>query len=386
MLDTKKFRPDTVFQERKNGDNDKIWLIAADFGYSGVKIMSPTRIAWFPSYASRISVDRGFIGELPSTHIVYTNLENGEKWIVGKSAQDEISDRNTSITEKALFGRERYDDPMFHVIVEAGLAAGMMSGEYGNPAGKEIYVQTGYPPAYEADTDDLRDVIAGNHHFSLKIGNLPEQVFQFTILPENVYAMPQPMGSLFSVTVTMDGKRIPEMRNVMKSSCMVFDAGFGTLDLFPIKNGRLEDCQTNDNLGMKRVLKETASLLRKKHGIDVSVPALQKYLDTGKARYHRKNISRDIPFSDLLESASSRVCEEAVAWMTQMYGLYEYDYLIVTGGTSAAWMSYIKDAMKDMSTLKIVEGTNGDTLPPVFSNVRGYFLYRQAAIKVKAKS
>ena len=70
------------------------------------------------------------------------------------------------------------------------------------------------------------------------------------------------------------------------------------------------------------------------------------------------------------------VCEEAVAWLTQMFPLYEYDYLIITGGAGAAWSAKIREILKDMETLKIIDGNCNDTLPFVFANVRGYFLYR----------
>ena len=73
----------------------------------------------------------------------------------------------------------------------------------------------------------------------------------------------------------------------------------------------------------------------------------------------------------------------AVAWMTQMFPLYEYDYLIITGGTGAAWSQRIRDILKDMETLKIVNGNCNDTLPFVFANVRGYYLYRMTKLRGK---
>lgn len=264
MIDTRKFRAATMFLERNNGESEKTWIIAADIGYSAVKVMSPVIAACFPSFAVRVHNDRGMIGDVPENYITYRDLDTGEKWIVGQAAQDAISDRDTSISEKALFGRERYEDPMFKVIVRTGLAAGMSKGSNGSPAGKEICVQTGYPPEYESDTEDLREVFAGRHRFAIKIGSHQEQNFDFKILPENIHAMPQPMGTLFSVTTGKDGRLVPGMKEALKKNIIVFDGGFGTLDIFPIRGGRLEDCQTNDNLGMKRVLKETSLELKKR--------------------------------------------------------------------------------------------------------------------------
>ena len=192
--------------------------------------------------------------------------------------------------------------------------------------------------------------------------------------------MSQPMGTLFSVSVDNDGRPIPDMRNLFKRNVIVFDAGFGTLDLFPIRNGRLEKSQTNQTLGMKRVMQQTCHKLQNQN-VTLSVPALQKYLETGMARYHTRTASKNVPFGDLLKESSEQVCDMAVAWMTQMFPLYEYDYLIITGGTGAAWSSRIREILKDMETLQIVDGNCNDTLPYVFANVRGYYMYRMTKMR-----
>ena len=56
----------------------------------------------------------------------------------------------------------------------------------------------------------------------------------------------------------------------------------------------------------------------------------------------------------------------------------EFDYMAITGGTGAAWSSYIRNSeyFKDCDTVKIISGNQGDpTLPYIFSNVRGYYIY-----------
>jgi molybdopterin biosynthesis enzyme len=63
-----------------------------------------------------------------------------------------------------------------------------------------------------------------------------------------------------------------------------------------------------------------------------------------------------------------------------MFPLYEYDYLIITGGTSAAWANRIRETLKDMETLKIINGNCNDNIPLIFANVRGYYLYRMTKL------
>ena len=375
MFQTSKYKTKTMIKNRVNGGAPRDWIIAADIGYSGVKIMSPVICACFPSYASKIPDGIGTFGELGSDYILYQDLETNAKWLVGQYAQNNISDRDTSVTEEALFGRERYEDPMFRVIINTAIGIGMMKGSSYGPEGKKVCIQTGYPPAYESDSEELINAFCGNKHFSLTIGNGLPQEFKIKIERDQIFLMAQPMGTLFSVSVDNRGIPTPETKGLLRKNVIVFDAGFGTLDLFPIRNGHLERSQTNQDLGMKRVMQETCRKLQKS-GVNVTVPALQKYLETGYARYHTRTASKNVPFHNELKEGSMAVCEEAVAWLTQMFPLYEYDYLIITGGAGAAWSAKIREILKDMETLKIIDGNCNDTLPFVFANVRGYFLYR----------
>lgn len=385
MFDTKPFKTKTEMNERENRTVEGTWTIAADIGYSGVKIMSPAYVACFPSFASRLAEDRGIIGEVDENYILYTDMKTGEKWLVGQYAQNSISDRDTSVSEEALFGRERYEDPMYRVIISTALGIGMLPGKTSGPTGKVLHIQTGYPPAYEDDKDEMQDAFAGEHFFRLQIGTQNPIEFRFFVDRNRVHVMAQPMGTLFSVTVDNNGQPVPEKKDCLRKAVVVFDAGFGTLDLFPIKNGRLEKSQTNQNLGMKRVMQDTCTALNDS-GVNIEVPALQKYLETGFARYNTRKTSRNVPFGDILRESSKKICAEAISWMTQTLWLPEYDYLIITGGTADAWKDMIREELKEMETLEIIDGNCNDNLPYIFANVRGYYLYRIAKLQAAKKA
>ena len=68
-------------------------------------------------------------------------------------------------------------------------------------------------------------------------------------------------------------------------------------------------------------------------------------------------------------------------------GFYNYlqnqDYLVITGGTGAAWFNYIKEYYKDLETLTIIDGASNDNLPSIFSNVRGYYMQQLNNLKKK---
>lgn len=378
-METKKFRTKTEFIDRLNGNTPGRWVIGLDAGYSAVKIFSPNAIASCPSYAKRIDPDFEYAGKAPEDSILYKDLDTDEMWVVGAKAQDTMTSGDTSDSEMSLYGRERYGNPMFPVLIRVGLGLGMQGNAYGAPKdADEIIVQTGLPERYLADEPDLKDSIAGHHNFALKLGDHAWQKYNFTVKPENVFVMSQPKGALFSSCIQKNGRFHPDAQKYLTSSVLVFDPGFGTLDLFPIKAGVVGKGETNQTLGMKRVLQETAKMIRDQYDVSLQVPEMQKYLETGYVRYYDKKTytSKDYPFENLLSAANDMVCEEAIEWLTSIVNLSDYNYLIITGGTGAAWRTKIKDKFKGLSTLQILSANQNDALPLIYANVRGYYLYR----------
>ena len=391
-MSTSDFMTKTTYIPRQNGSpTASTYLIALDIGYSAVKVFSPNSVAMFPSYAVPDN-GNGVAGILTNDYIRYENLDTGARWFVGKMAHDTLSDEDTSVSESGLYGRNRYNDPMFRVITETGLGMACLMNEYGGYTGQTICVETGLPPRYiskgSVDQDALTEILAGTHRFSIQIGQRPAVRFNLTIDSDNVNIMPQPMGTLFSVAVANDHRLIAEAVNYFNKNVLIFDGGFGTLDLYPIKAHVIQNSETYDNLGMKRVLEETIHLIQDRYHKDIPVPAMQKYLESGYFRsYDPKTIATsNVPLEEMLMEANQAVCMEALQKLLHVYPLYEYDYLIVTGGTGEAWFSMIQEYLSKMETLQIVRGSQNDDLPGVFANVRGYYMFRYSDILSKKKA
>ena len=385
-MNTKEFMTKTKLI-RRNDENPKgFYLIAMDIGYSAVKVMSANIAGMFPSYAMPDN-QMGTAGTLSDDYIRYTNLDSGEKWFVGKMALDLLSDDDTDVSESTLYRRDRYDDPVFKVIMETGLGLACLYDKEGIHKTSRIVVETGLPPRYitksSYDASVLTALLSCRHHFSLQFGQKEPVEFDITIATNAVHIMPQPMGTLFSVAVDNNHKMLPHAKTYFNKNVLIFDGGFGTLDLYPIKSHVIQQSETYGNLGMKRVLEEASNVIRNDFGKDISVAAMQKYLESGTFRcFDKKNIStKDEPLDGIIESCSKKICEEALNKTLQVYPLYEYDYLIVTGGTGAAWFDYITEKLKGMTTLTVISGAQNDNLPGVFSNVRGYYMFRYSDIK-----
>lgn len=387
MINTLNFKTRTIFIERENPSlvEKNIWGVSLDIGYSGVKIFSPNSVCCFPSYARKTKGPKIGLGDNVSSDIQYKDRETGEVWNVGESAQQMIASDDATDSTKALYGRNRYFAPMFKVIARTGLALGMMTNKYGSPTDKVLHVETGLPPAYlKSDSLLLRESLSGKHNFDIKIGNGPWMNFCFELPEINIGIMAQPMGTLISIATGKNGKPIPESASYFKSNLLIFDPGFGTLDTFDIRNRFINSYETFDMLGMKAVLSETASSIYNKYNVEISVPAMQKYLESGKVVcFDPKEMkSEEKPFDTLLEEANRAICFEAIDKIKTIYNnLIDYNYLVITGGTGAAWSEMIRTYFKGMQTLKIVSGNQNDDLPYIFSNVRGYYMYMLERLK-----
>lgn len=372
---TNPFKTKTNIYNRKNEFISDAWGIALDIGYSAVKGFSPNKVFCFPAYAKKVSTAPS-LGNANETDIIYTDNKTGDIWMVGEAGQKLM---DSKANQSILYGRNRYFAPLFRVISAVGLGIGLAGNEYGNYEGKRLVVQTGLPPAYiKSDTELLKEALAGEYDFTLKVGNNKPLIFKFILRKEDIFVMPQPMGTLFSIATAANGSQIMEAKKYFNSNLLIFDPGFGTLDIFNIRNRYIESYETYDDLGMKEVFERTVEKIYKKYQTEVSVSSLQNYLNTGEItvfdREKRKTETKS--FANILQEENRAVCSEALKRIDTLYdNLVEYKYLVVTGGTGVAWLPFIKEYYGEMSTLNIISGNQNDTLSSVFANVRGYYMY-----------
>lgn len=386
-MNTKDFATRTMFLDRRNPSVKGYWTVALDIGYSAVKGFSPNRVWCFPSYAREFHGKNLEIAEPGPNDIQYRD-EKGVVWNVGYSAQNSLAGNDTNDSLSSLFGRDRYAFPMFLVIARVGIAAGLVTNQYGDPNGKQLYLQTGLPPAYiKMDAPYLKKALVGRHVFDVKIGSEPWRRFDFTLTADTIRVMPQPMGSLLSAAHDNNAQLVPEANKYFSSNVLILDAGFGTVDTYSIRHRQVEtNWQSFDNLGMKAVLEDASTEIFARYGVDIPVPSMQKSLYSGFIRVfeREKMCAYNQPFDDILSESNKKVCLKAIEKLKMSYNyLVDYDYLLLTGGTGAAWQVIIEELFANMQTLKIIGGNQNDTLSHVFSNVRGYYLYQVGALRQK---
>lgn len=382
-MDTKSFETRTLFIERKNAEVEGYWPMAIDIGYSGVKGFSPNSVFCFPAYANKVKGEILPLGSSSPLDIQYKD-ERGA-WNVGFTAIAQVSSGDTNDSIATLFGRNRYFSPMFLVLARVALAVGMMNNQFGGPGDKIPTLQTGLPPAYiKGDSKLIKEVLVGRHIFDVKVGNKPWKHYDFELAANDIKVMSQPMGSLLSAALDNNCREIPAASKYWSSNLLVLDAGFGTVDTFGIRRRQIEYPQSFNNLGMKAVLEETARTILEKYDTEVEITAMQKCLHDGYVTvFDRSNMTTNKQaFDDILKASSQKVCSNVIERIKTSYNdLIDYDYLLVTGGTGAAWLEQIKSYFAGMKSLTIITGNQNDSLSHIFSNVRGYYLYQIGMLK-----
>lgn len=353
------------------------WPVALDIGYSAVKGMTPNSRFRFPSFARQVDSDQEFIKGLRTDNFIMYKNEEGELWKVGEAAYQSLSANDTQDDSSTLYAKDRYFSPMFKVIVETAIAFASLKD--GQSVKLPIVIQTGLPPQYlRDDSKHLKAVFSGKHHFWLKQGNAEEwQEFKLNISEDNIAIMAQPSGSLMGVAIDNNGKPVQGYAKYFEGNTLVFDAGFGTLDIFEIISNTPGKSSTFDDCGMKAVFEDTIKKVEKETQKRVPIHVFQNVLKDGFIKItDRATLSaKKMSFEKILDKSSMTVCKNAMRKVSGQYDLTQYNYLIVTGGAGEVWGGPIKDMLKSIETMSVILGNiNDPKLPQVYSNVRGYYL------------
>lgn len=389
MNNTANFKTKSLITERKmpkilgNNQYRGKTIVALDGGYSAVKGVSGNKTFIYPSYAKKVS-NLQFVGELKDNDILLRDNLTGTEWAIGSLAE-RLMDRKDleQTTDASLFTRYRYRSEIYKAIMSAGLAIGLLETVGGN----DIYLATGLPSTYkDADGEELKDALSGEYNLSIKIGNEPYRTFRFNLDKEHISVMEQPQGTLLASAYDKNGEMLPNGRQIISSNSLIYDIGFGTEDIFAIRGGINNGHQTYSDTGMKSVFEATIKEIMENHTqANYKIFEFQKFLEKGIATYFDRatTSSKEVPFEEILLRKNSDLCKKSISRLLEEYdNLMDYEYLIVTGGTGESRFEQIKSMLSGLSHLTVLKGNqNDETLPFVFSNVRGYYMFQYLQLK-----
>lgn len=391
MIDTKAYKTRAEIVERRmpriNGNNQHKGktILAIDGGYSSVKIISPNKVATFPSYAKKAPSDLEIVGKIKPSDIQFRDNKTNEIWLVGESAQVLMNQSDiNSTTDESLYTRYRYNSDIYKVIMSSGLALGLL----GTGSGNDIYVQTGLPATYISDKNKLIDALAGDYDISIKIGNNDWSSFKFTLNRENIDVITQPQGTLCA-TAYENGEVSQHGKRILASNSIILDIGFGTEDTFAIRSGYKVAPATYTDTGMKSVFEGVIKELCSKYPAEFKIFEFQNFLETGEASYFDVDefAVKQVNFADLLEAKNKELCEISIRRLLEKYDkLRDYKYLIVTGGTGESRYEQIKQMLTGLPHLTVLPGNiNCSDLAFSYSNVYGYYMLRHAKLSAEMR-
>ena len=130
---------------------------------------------------------------------------------------------------------------------------------------------------------------------------------------------------------------------------------------------------------MREVLAHTSKKILEEYNEDIRISALQQNLETGKVICLNEDEMKDEEKSlaPLLEAANKEVFEKAINKAKSVADAFRgYRYIVVAGGTGNAWYDLIKEWLSNRRTIKVMPSNFNDQLPFIYSNARGYYLFR----------
>ena len=157
------------------------------------------------------------------------------------------------------------------------------------------------------------------------------------------------------------------------------------MDVFGMKGHVRSINESFDRFGMRSILQMVSDEIKKEKNTEIRVSCMQKYLEKGTIPFTSEMgmdedefrfSDEEWPFDTILERCSLKVCNAALKHLSTITDQFaDYEYLVVTGGTGAAWYAWIQEKFKG-SKLKIIPGNQNDNLDMQYANVRGYYLFR----------
>lgn len=373
-LSPKAFRTRQETRTPMTNPKGKDFIIGLDVGYSATKVFFETGCLCFPSYAKRI--DPNSLTRTDEKDILYRDEKTGDVYIVGYNAQDMVDITDTNDTDGELFSRKRYSDVRFRIICKTALALAMRYKK----DNRKIVIQTGLPAHYvKTDSAMLKQSLCEDGPFSLKVGGGKWERFDIRVSKDDIYIMAQPAGALYSAIIKNDGHFSDQAKDILSDSVIVLDIGFGTFDFYGIRNRAIDVSETIDDIGMRQVMAETSKLIFDNYGEEVRVAAIQQDLETGiiECFNEEEMKSETQPIAPLLEEANKTIMKDAMNRAKSVAKSFRgYHYAIIDGGTGEAWYDDIKEWLGGLKTLNVIRSNINDNLPLIYSNSRGYYMYR----------
>jgi len=290
---------------------------------------------------------RSLLGDDSSASNIHITLED-KSYFIGSYAELQSNIREFTLDQETLI--EEF------VKILAITAAGLCTDTTA-----PINVVSGLPVGYlKRDSKKFKQMIKGVHEITYHNPNGEDVKKKINI--DNVYVIPQPIGSIFNLIFDAQGKI--KDRGLATQKLGVVDIGFKTTDLSIFDHLQyIERGSSTMDSGISKCFSVVANKLRQESNITIELYRMYKFIESGiiKIKGKEYNIS-NLKKRVYTHSASAIASDLNRLWEND----WDIDSIILSGGGSIELAEYLSPNI-DGNVIPIPQNVDAR-----FNNVQGY--------------
>lgn len=365
-------------------------LIAIDPGFDAMKVIANGIHFKFPF--SAVETDERKMSDYGGRKefILYKD-RSGATWRVGQYARTLMYENKSQQDDPTakLYTEERFISPEATVGILSAIAKAIdLTGLYNEQADLDIRLIVALPHSVRNKyAPTVAGLVSGAQRFYMTFDDGEEKEYRFNIMEQNVLTVSQTIAAILGET-SDDNGYIDESKYhyLANGPTLVVDGGYYTMGLVPVSRGGSVDddhAESNTNYAMKNVNLGVAKEIADTRP-DIKHYSVEYLLSQGESeiRYMDKGQNKvvSIDLSIIREKKLQNVCNNFIRYLNKKYNdLIDFRYVLVTGGTGAAFFSqllaYYKGTgvMDEAHMLLTHPVLSGNELPIEFSVVTGAY-------------
>lgn len=365
-------------------------LIAIDPGFDAMKVIANGIHFKFPF--SAVETDERKMSDYGGRKefILYKD-RSGATWRVGQYARTLMYENKSQQDDPTakLYTEERFISPEATVGILSAIAKAIdLTGLYNEQADLDIRLIVALPHSVRNKyAPTVAGLVSGAQRFYMTFDDGEEKEYRFNIVEQNVLTVSQTIAAILGET-SDDNGYIDESKYhyLANGPTLVVDGGYYTMGLVPVSRGGSVDddhAESNTNYAMKNVNLGVAKEIADTRP-DIKHYSVEYLLSQGESeiRYMDKGQNKvvSIDLSVIREKKLQNVCNNFIRYLNKKYNdLIDFRYVLVTGGTGAAFFSqllaYYKGTgvMDEAHMLLTHPVLSGNELPIEFSVVTGAY-------------
>ncbi len=335
--------------------------VALDPGFDSIKVVANGKAFKFPFAAEETDERKITDYGIRDDFILYRDA-SGSTYRVGQYARELLFDNKDSAAlderMKEFYSEKRFISSEFLVGLRTAIALAISSNGMTEDRALDIHLMVTLPHAIRQKyAASIIGNAAGEHHFSIRQGTGPENVYHFTIREDHIHTVSQTIAAILGETSDEQGNIDQEKFFYLSNGpTLVIDGGYYTTGLVVVsRGGSVDDTKTeSDTLhAMRNVNEALADALQDKRP-DLKHFVVEYLLQSGgKIKYLEDGTAKTIDLYALRAEKAAMVCDSLIQHLNQKYNnLLDINYVLVTGGTGAVFFDQLKSFYVDSGVLE----------------------------------